>query len=124
MTSKRSLAPFLAVLFVATLASAQTAPATTQSAIPADQSTPRGALRVLGVALDAGDAATIRAVFQISNPEEQKMVDALVRYREAVAKFGKAAAQAFGENEAKKLTGDPAAAQAAALQALQAMPEE
>src|SRR5437762_13834309 len=98
--------------------------ATTQAMIPADQSSPRGALRVLAAAMDAGDGAKIRAVLKSSNPQEEKMVDALVSYHDAVAKFAKAAVDAFGPEDARKLTGDQAAAQAASLEALQAMPEE
>jgi len=97
--------------------------ATTQADIPANQSTPRGALRVLAAAIDTGDGATIRAVFQTTNPQEQKLVDSRVSYSDAVAKFGKAAVEVFGPEEARKLTGDQAAAQAESLRALQAMPE-
>src|SRR5207244_3756801 len=91
--------------------------------IPADRSTPRSALRVLGAALDSGDAATIRAMFLSSNPQEQKLVDARARYSQAVAKFGKAAVEVFGAEEARKVTGDQVAAQDESLRALGAMPE-
>jgi hypothetical protein len=100
-----------------------TPPATTQAAIPADQSTPRGALHSLAAAMDAGDGDKIRSVLIASNPQERKMVDTLVAYHGALAKFGKTAVDVYGAEEARKLTGDTAAAAAAGLQALQAMPE-
>src|SRR5947207_4892218 len=85
---------------------AASAPATTSSPILADQTTPRGAMRVLSEAMDAGDGAKMRTVLHATSPDEQKMVDALVTYRDAIAKFGKSAVTAFGAEDAKKLTGD------------------
>jgi len=99
-------------------------PSTTPAPIPEDQSTPRGALRVLAAGMDAGEGSKIRAVFRIANPQEQKLVDALVEYHEAYVRFCKAAVEAFGDNEARRLTGDRVAAQSQSLAALQSMPEE
>src|SRR5438552_7547491 len=79
-------------------------PTTAPASIPEDQSTPRGALRVLAAGMDGGDGAKIRAVFRVSNPQERQLVDALVAYHEAFAKFCKAAADAFGNDDARKLT--------------------
>jgi hypothetical protein len=101
------------------------APATTSPAVPnADQTTPRGALRLLSEAMDAGEGAKMRQVLQGVSPDEQKMIDALVSYREAIAKFGKSAVTAFGAEDAKKLTGDTIARQSESLTALANLPEK
>jgi hypothetical protein len=99
------------------------APATAIATIPEDQSTPRGALRILSAGMDEGDGAKFRAVFRIGNPQEQQLVDALVSFHEAIAKFNKAAVDAFGNDQARRLTGDRIAMQAQALADLQVMPE-
>src|SRR5262245_26891909 len=118
----RNIAAMLLLALIATPLRAD--PATTQDAIPSDQSTPRGALNVLATAMDAGDGAKMRGVLQTSDPQDHQVVDALVAYHEAVARFSKAAMEAFGEADARKLTGDKAAARAQALEELRAMPEE
>ena len=73
-----------------------TAPATTQSSIATDQTTPRGAFKVLTVAMNKGDAASIKSVFAPSTPTETKMVDAVVDQQAAMIKFHDAAVTAFG----------------------------
>jgi hypothetical protein len=102
---------------------AQTAPSTAP-APAADQSTPRGALRVLAEAMDNGDAAGIRSAMTATTPLEKQMVDALIGYHEALAHFSKAAEEAFGADEAKKIIGDKAAAHENAMAALAATPEK
>jgi len=114
---------FVAAIAVTISTLAQTRPAA-QSVIAADQTTPRGALYVLALAMDAGDAAKIRSLLRATNPPEQNMVDALVTYHEAVARFAAAAVEAYGDADARKLTGDKTAAQAQELDALRAMREE
>src|SRR5437588_1699337 len=55
--------------------SATTGPTTTGTAkVPADQSSPRGALKVLAVAMDSGDADALRAVLSASTPQEHRML--------------------------------------------------
>jgi hypothetical protein len=103
---------------------AQTAPTTSRIEIPADQSTPRGALNVLALAMDAGDEAKIRAVLQPANVQEAQVVDSLVGLHDAIARFGKAVIDAFGEAEARKLVGDKSTAQAQLVEEIRAMSEE
>jgi hypothetical protein len=110
-------------MVLSALSRAQTAPAT-NPAPAADQSTPRGALRVLAEAMDNGDAAGIRSVMTANTPVEKQMVDALVGYHEALAHFSKAAEEAFGADEAKKIIGDKAASHDSAIAALAATPEK
>ena len=127
--SRRPTAVFasLALTCAATLATAQTAPptgappaATTPatspaSNIPTDQSTPRSALRVLADAMAAGDPKAILGVFHATNPQEQKMAQAMVDVAASYATLQKDAVAAFGADNAKVLTGDTAAIQAQGL---------
>ena len=119
----------LALTCAATLATAQTAPPTgapgappataptTSPAvnIPTDQSTPRSALRVLADAMAAGDPKAILGVFHATNPQEQKMAQAMVDVAASYATLQKDAVAAFGADNAKILTGDTAAIQAQGL---------
>jgi hypothetical protein len=101
-----------------------TAPATTQASIPVDQTTPRGALKVLTVAMNKGDADKVKAVFAPSNPMETKMVNAVLTQQATIMQFHDAAVAAFGADEAKKLPpGDTDAAVAQSLLALDKFPE-
>jgi hypothetical protein len=131
--SLRSLSLCILVLLPASIALAQpapmaappaTAPATTQASIPTDQTSPRGALKVLTVAMNKGDADSIKSVFAPANPLETKMVDAVVNQQQAMMKFHAAAVTAFGADEAKKLPpGDIDAAVTESLAALDKFPE-
>jgi len=124
MTPKAILTLVVMLLAFNCASRAQPAPATKPVDVPGDQSTPRGALNVLAIAMDEGDGAKIRKVLQTSNPQEEQVVDSLVNLHGAVAKFGKAVIAAFGENDARKIVGDKAAAQAQMIEELRAMPEE
>ncbi len=78
---------------------------------PADPQSPdeiavRNVLKTLAKALQGGDRDQIRKVIYAGNPTEQKMVDAMAGMATAIAKLNKAAAKAFGEEQAKALTGD------------------
>jgi hypothetical protein len=123
----RLLSICILALALTSLATAQpattTAPATTQASVKADQSTPRGALKSLTVAMNKGDAAGIKSVFAPNGDVENKMVDAVVNQQQALMKFRDAAVTAFGADEARKLTGDLDAAQAESLGALDQVPE-
>jgi hypothetical protein len=126
--SLRSLVLF-ATCLAAPIAFAQpaptTAPATTQASVAADQSTPRGALKVLTVAMNKGDTDSIKAVFAPANPVEIKMVDAVISLQQSMLKFHAAAVTAFGADEARKLPpGDVEAAVAESLTALDKFPEQ
>jgi hypothetical protein len=118
-----------AFLFLTSMALAQpdvvkpaaTQPATTQSAA-IDQTTPRGALKVLTLAMNKGDPAGIKAVFSPASPTETKMVDAVISQQQALSKFRDSAVTAFGADEAKKLVGDVDSDQTESLAKLDAIP--
>src|SRR5579862_3679147 len=105
--SLRSILMFTLALLPSAVVFAQpapaTAPATTQAAIAVDQTTPRGALKVLTVAMNKGDADKVKAVFAPSNPIETKMVNAVLSQQATILQFHNAAVTAFGADEAKKL---------------------
>jgi hypothetical protein len=140
--SRRSivLISSLALTCAATIAAAQNAasptaapgaaPATTgpatapASSIPTDHSTPRSALRVLADAMAAGDAKAILGVFYASNPQEQKMAQAMVDVATSYAGLQKDAVAAFGTDSAKVITGDTAAIQAQGLARLASATEK
>src|SRR5438874_1414135 len=115
---------FSLTTFVMAQPATSTAPATTQASVKADQSTPRGALKSLTVAMNKGDAMGIKSVFSPNGDVENKMVDAVVNQQKALMKFRDAAITAFGADEARKLTGDLDAAQAESLAALDQVPEK
>ena len=125
--SSRLFSACILTLLITSLATAQpattTAPATTQASVKADQSTPRGALKSLTVAMNKGDATGIKSVFNPTGDVENKMVDAVVNQQQALMKFRDSAVTAFGAEEARKLTGDLDAAQAESLAALDQVPE-
>jgi len=99
-----------------TAASAQTTapaslPTTTPTTLPAaDQTTPKGALRMLFTATDAGDAAAIRSVLYTSTPLEEKMAGTMADMSSAMATLQKAMRTTFGEEQTRTQVGDPAAA--------------
>ena len=71
-----------------------------------DEAALREALRTLAKALQQGRADGIRRVIHAANPTERKMVDAMAAMAAQIAKLYKASAKAFGEEQAKALTGD------------------
>lgn len=79
------------------------------AAVAVDTSTPKGALKSLAVAMDAGDAAAIRSLLQATSPSEQKMVGAMSELAANIAAMNKAVIVRFGRDKAlKALGGDPA----------------
>ena len=80
----------------------------TTAAVAVDPSTPRGALKSLISAMEAGDGDRIKSLIATTNPSEDKMVAAMTSMSMAEKKFRDAANGAFGAN-AKELTGDTAA---------------
>jgi hypothetical protein len=103
------------------------APASTRPAAPipaADQTTPRGALRVLTEGMTTGDGNAIRSVLKSDTPQENTVLDTLVGVYDATAKFGKTAEETFGAEEARKLTGDRSAMLSEQLMQLAMMPEK
>ena len=89
-----------------------TAPATAPVAtLPAaDQTTPKGTLRMLFAATDAGDGPTIRSLLYTSSPLEEKMADTMANMSSAMAALQKAMKESFGEAQTKAQLGDIAAA--------------
>lgn len=119
------------VLVCATRARAQmmpasTAPPTTTTApsVPAEPTTPRGALKTLYNAMQDGDGARIRDLLLALTPTETKMVEAITHNAEAQAKFRRAAVTAFGEQKAKLLLGEAESATAAAMAQIDASTEQ
>src|SRR5437764_128854 len=112
-----------AMVMISVAAGSTIAQSTAPASAPApaaDRSTPRGALRLLAEAMDTGDAASIRAVLKSDKPLEKRMVEAFVSLHDAKAKFAKAAQDAFGPEEAKKLIVD----RTQQMAGLAAMPEK
>ncbi len=95
-------------------AAAPAAPSTTPTSAPAapivpiNTASPRGTMKVLSQAMEAGDAAGIKKVMHAVNPAEEKMVDAMSAQAEAIGKLKSASVAKFGAQEAKKLVGDTA----------------
>jgi len=110
-----------AALWLSTVASAQptppaSQPATRPTTAPApDPSTPRGALRALAEAMRDGDADAVKQSFDATSKAEEKMVDAMASMAAALAELHRSAVKAFGEQEAKRVTGDTEGSSAEAL---------
>jgi hypothetical protein len=73
---------------------------------PADASTPRGALKALALALDAGDQPRIKSLMNVTSPMEQKMVDATSEMAVSIAKFKHAMSSKYGEAASQNAMGD------------------
>ena len=71
----------------------------------ADEAALRGELKTLARALQEGKAEGIKRVVYAANPTERKMVDAMAAFAVQIAGLYKAAAKAFGEEDARALTG-------------------
>lgn len=76
---------------------------TSPTSAPADPSTPKGALKALTRALDAGDRAALLELFSADSPAEQKVADATAALAEATADLRRAAIKAFGETASRPL---------------------
>lgn len=75
-------------------------------AAAADEAALREALKGLATALQEGKADGIKRVIHAANPTERKMVDAMAAMAVQIAGLYKVSVKAFGEEEAKSLTGD------------------
>jgi len=109
-------------LWLGSFAGAQ--PTTAPSVIAADQSTPRGAIKMLTIAMNKGDAATIKQVFSTTNTTEAKMLDAVAEQKAAQAKFRDAVVASFSAEDARKLVGDYQVAEAQGLMSLDSASEK
>jgi hypothetical protein len=74
----------------------------------AEESALRDALKALAKALQEGDRDGLRRAMFAANATERKMLDAMAGMAAQIAELHKASAKAFGEEEAKGLTGDVA----------------
>src|SRR5688500_3825592 len=103
----------LAALVVSSLVATVVAPAQDKPAAKpdpaktkADEAALRDALKTLAKALQEGNAERIRQVIHAADPIERKMVDAMAAMAVQIAQLYKASSKAFGEEQAKGLTGD------------------
>lgn len=112
------------VLAVAGLIALLQAASAAQQPAPADASTPRGALKALTVALDAGDEAAMRRLIAADSPEQQAWADAMIGFSVALSKVRAQAEATFGAEAARAIVGDTAAATAAAMQQIDQSTEE
>lgn len=109
-----------------------TAPAEAASAAPVaafvvvavDQSTPRGALKVLTQALDMGDVEAIRRVLLAESPGQEAWADAMVEMSQATGRLQKQAVATYGAEGARALVGDTANATMLAMAQLDTFTEE
>lgn len=97
---------FLSLALLLTLAAA---PATAPTSAPFDQSTPKGTLKVLSRALDAGDRKTILQILSAASDSDRKLADATADLAEANVQMRRAAIKAFGEVKSRALGVDPEA---------------
>lgn len=94
-----------------------TSPATAPTSRGA-QSTPKGTLRQLNLALRDGDAGAIRSLFQTTDDEGKKLVWAVADYAAALAALHRAAVDMYGADGANTVTGDMSAQSADGLAAI------
>lgn len=73
---------------------------------PDTNTTPKGALKMLAVALRDGDAERIKQVMHASTPAEAKMVNAMAEMAKSMATLQRSAVKAFGREGAKEVVGD------------------
>jgi len=76
---------------------------TSPTSAPIDQTTPRGTLKLLAKALEAGDRKMLLEVFDTSSPSEKKLADATAALAEATAELRRASVKAFGEQASRPL---------------------
>jgi hypothetical protein len=114
----------IALLFAAANPHHAAGDATSRPAVPADPSTPRGALKALATAMTAGDAETIQRLLQANTPTEQRMVSLMSDMAVSIAQLNKAMIGRFGRKPASAvLGGDPDETLARSLSDLDAASE-
>jgi len=104
----------LLCLGVGLVAAQPAAAPATQPLEPVDQTTPKGALKMLSRATQAGETGTLKGLFHATTPQQQKIVDSMIDRAEVFAKFRAALVSKFGEDAATKLTDTSAADEASA----------
>jgi hypothetical protein len=104
---------------------AQETPTTNPAApVAVDPSTPRGALKALTAALDAGDVDATRALLLAENPQERSWADAMSAFSRSLARLRAQAVESFGAEGARAVVGDSEAATAAAMRQIDDSTEE
>jgi hypothetical protein len=88
---------------------AEDKPAPAKPASASEQAALRAVLKTLAKALQEGDGDRIRQVIYAADDTEKKMVGAMTAMAVQIAHLYKASAKAFGDEQAKTLTGDVAA---------------
>lgn len=76
-------------------------------AVPADRQSPRGTLKVLRTAMEAGDAEQIRSILAAGSDLEKAMVDSMAQTAVSAKRLHDAAVATFGQEQARPLTGEP-----------------
>ena len=86
------------------LASAQPATAPAAQLGPVDQTTPKGALKMLSRATQAGETATLKQLFHATNPQQQKIADSMIDRAEVfdLEPFGGLQGGGQPENDAQR----------------------
>jgi hypothetical protein len=90
------------------LAADSSSSSSSPSTLPAEPTTPRGALKALAVAMNAGDANAIHRLLLTRSDTEQRMVDLMSDMAVAIAELNRAMVARFGRTQAAAvLGGDP-----------------
>jgi hypothetical protein len=76
--------------------------------VPADPSTPKGALKALALAMDHGDADAIHRLMDAGTPTQTRMVDMMSEMAVAIADLNAAMTTAFGPEQAQSVLGNSA----------------
>lgn len=105
-------------------ATAQPATAPAVVVVPADQTTPRGALKVLTQAMEDGDVAKANAIFLVEKDEHRAWADSMLELARSSADVRAAVVAKFGAEGARAVVGDTAMATAAVMGAIDQFTEE
>lgn len=92
-------------------------PATT-SAASAEPNSPKAALRALNLALRDGNASAVRKLFEPTDADSDRLIEAMANYSAALVALHKAALNAYGPDGANLVTGDINAQSADGLTAI------
>ena len=82
---------------------------TAPTSAPVDQTTPKGTLKLLARALEAGDRKMLLDVLDSASPDERRIAEATAGLAEATAELRRASLKTFGEIASRPLGVDMAA---------------